>query len=76
MPLCKINFHDLQNNVIFSGQLLRGSVALTLDKETTTGPIYIRLSGKTVYKKERSKRTTKKRNAFLIPNLPWQAQKT
>lgn len=70
MTECRIKFDEIQNKTIFSGQSLRGTVELTLNKETKTGPIYIRLSGKTVYKKEQGRRTTKKKKRLFDTEIP------
>lgn len=58
MTWCVIYFHDLPNNVIHSGRLLRGTVEITVDRPTSIGRAYIRISGKTVYEKRRGRRTT------------------
>lgn len=43
---CDIDFENNPQKVIYAGQLLRGTVRLTLTEEKTVRGIYIRIDGK------------------------------
>lgn len=42
---CKINFDNNRGRVVYAGQLVRGTVQITLQKEKMVRSVYVQLAG-------------------------------
>lgn len=55
---CNIEFENNPNRIVYAGQLLRGTVRLTLTEEKNARGVYIRIKGKAYCHWSRGKNNT------------------